>query len=135
MIEKPMALRKLDAENIIFKALQVNKRVFAVMQNRYSPPSIWVKDLIDSGKLGKIYMIGPGLFAFSFALAIKPELGMLLDMPEYDDPEAQDLLNRQIGERVYELRSYEMDLDRRLGTILAGEVRKLLEEYANHDEN
>jgi len=57
VIEKPMALRKLDAENIIFKALQVNKRVFAVMQNRYSPPSIWIKDLIDSGKLGKIYMV------------------------------------------------------------------------------
>ena len=27
------------------------------MQNRYSPPSVWIKDMIDSGKLGKIYMV------------------------------------------------------------------------------
>jgi len=38
VIEKPMALQKLDAEKVIFKALQVNRHVFAVMQNRYSPP-------------------------------------------------------------------------------------------------
>lgn len=37
VIEKPMALTKQDAENIIFKALQVQRLVFAVMQNRYSP--------------------------------------------------------------------------------------------------
>jgi predicted dehydrogenase len=27
------------------------------MQNRYSPPSLWIKDLIDNGKLGKIFMV------------------------------------------------------------------------------
>lgn len=57
VVEKPMALTKLDAEKVIFKALQVHRQVFAVMQNRYSPPSIWVKDLIESGKLGNIYMV------------------------------------------------------------------------------
>jgi UDP-N-acetyl-2-amino-2-deoxyglucuronate dehydrogenase len=57
VIEKPMALNKLDAEKVIFKALHVHRHVFAVMQNRYSPPSVWIKDLIESGKLGKIYMI------------------------------------------------------------------------------
>jgi UDP-N-acetyl-2-amino-2-deoxyglucuronate dehydrogenase len=57
VIEKPMALTRLDAEKVIFKALHVHKQVFAVMQNRYSPPSVWVKDLVDSGKLGKIYMM------------------------------------------------------------------------------
>jgi UDP-N-acetyl-2-amino-2-deoxyglucuronate dehydrogenase len=57
VIEKPMALNKLDAEKVIFKALHVNKHVFAVMQNRYSPPSVWIKELIESGKLGKIYMM------------------------------------------------------------------------------
>ena len=57
VIEKPMALRKLDAENIIFKAFHVHKHVFAVMQNRYSPPSVWIKELIESGTLGKIYMV------------------------------------------------------------------------------
>lgn len=57
VLEKPMALSKTDAEKVIFKALQVHKLVFAVMQNRYSPPSIWLKELLESGKLGKIYMV------------------------------------------------------------------------------
>jgi UDP-N-acetyl-2-amino-2-deoxyglucuronate dehydrogenase len=57
VIEKPMTLNKADAEKVIFKALEVHKHVFAVMQNRYSPPSIWIKELIESGKLGKIFMV------------------------------------------------------------------------------
>ena len=57
VIEKPMALNKQDAEKVIFKALHVHKHVFAVMQNRYSPPSVWIKDLIETGKLGKIFMV------------------------------------------------------------------------------
>lgn len=57
VVEKPMALRKLDAEKVIFKALHVHKHVFAVMQNRYSPPSVWIKDLLENGTLGKIYMV------------------------------------------------------------------------------
>ena len=57
VLEKPMALSKTDAEKVIFKALQVHKLVFAVMQNRYSPPSVWLKELLESGKLGKIFMV------------------------------------------------------------------------------
>jgi UDP-N-acetyl-2-amino-2-deoxyglucuronate dehydrogenase len=57
VIEKPMALNKNDAEKVIFKALHVHKHVFAVMQNRYSPPSVWIKELIESGKLGKTFMV------------------------------------------------------------------------------
>jgi predicted dehydrogenase len=57
VIEKPMALNKQDAEKVIYKALNVHKQVFAVMQNRYSPPSEWIKSVIDSGKLGKIFMV------------------------------------------------------------------------------
>lgn len=57
VIEKPMALRKQDAERVIFKALQVNRHVFTVMQNRYSPPSVWIKEIIEEGRLGNIYMV------------------------------------------------------------------------------
>ncbi|WP_343700850.1 Gfo/Idh/MocA family oxidoreductase [Chitinophaga sp.] len=57
VVEKPMALSKSDAERVIYRALQVNKHVFAVMQNRYSPPSVWIKELVESGKLGKIYLV------------------------------------------------------------------------------
>jgi UDP-N-acetyl-2-amino-2-deoxyglucuronate dehydrogenase len=57
VIEKPMSLTKMDAEALIFKGLQKQKQVFCVMQNRYSPPSVWLKELLESGKLGKIFMV------------------------------------------------------------------------------
>lgn len=57
VIEKPLALSKADAEKVIFKALQVHRQVFAVMQNRYSPPSVWIKQMIEDGTLGMIYMV------------------------------------------------------------------------------
>lgn len=57
VIEKPMALSRQDAERVIFKALHVHRYVFAVMQNRYSPPSVWIKDVVESGKLGKIFLV------------------------------------------------------------------------------
>ena len=57
VIEKPMALSVADCEKIIFKALQVSRQVFCVMQNRYSPPSVWIKEMVESGKLGKIFMV------------------------------------------------------------------------------
>lgn len=57
VIEKPMALNKADAEKVIFKALNVHRHVFAVMQNRYSPPSVWIKEMVVSGRLGKIFMV------------------------------------------------------------------------------
>lgn len=57
VIEKPMALTKYDAERVIYKALNVHRHVFAVMQNRYSPPSLWIKDMIDQGRLGKIFLV------------------------------------------------------------------------------
>jgi UDP-N-acetyl-2-amino-2-deoxyglucuronate dehydrogenase len=57
VVEKPMALRKGDAEKLIFKALNVHRHVFAVMQNRYSPPSVWIREMVDSGRLGKIFLV------------------------------------------------------------------------------
>jgi UDP-N-acetyl-2-amino-2-deoxyglucuronate dehydrogenase len=55
--EKPMALTVVDCEKIIFKALQVSRHVFCVMQNRYSPPSEWIKKVVDDGILGNIYSV------------------------------------------------------------------------------
>jgi UDP-N-acetyl-2-amino-2-deoxyglucuronate dehydrogenase len=57
VIEKPMALNKQDAEKVIFTALQKHKQVFCVMQNRYSPPSVWIKSILNSKCLGKIFMV------------------------------------------------------------------------------
>lgn len=55
--EKPMAINKADCEKVIYKALQVSRNVFGVMQNRYSPPSAWLKDVISNNRLGEIYMV------------------------------------------------------------------------------
>ena len=57
VIEKPMALTKAGCERIIFKALQQSKQVFCVMQNRYSPPSVWLKEILRDGTLGKVFMV------------------------------------------------------------------------------
>ena len=57
VVEKPMSLTKQDAEKVIFKAFHVHKHVFAVMQNRYSPPSVWIKELIETSKLGKVFIV------------------------------------------------------------------------------
>jgi len=57
VLEKPIALTKVDAESILFKSLEMSRHVFCVMQNRYSPPSIWLKELVDNNTLGDIYIV------------------------------------------------------------------------------
>ena len=57
VIEKPMALTVADCEKIIFKALQVSRQIFCVMQNRYSPPSMWIKDVVEKNILGRIFVV------------------------------------------------------------------------------
>lgn len=57
IVEKPMALTLADAERIVYTSLKYRKQVFCVMQNRYSPPSVWIKEMVESGKLGNVYMV------------------------------------------------------------------------------
>lgn len=57
VIEKPMALKKEDCEMLIHKAMQVNKQVFCVMQNRYSPPSVWLKEIVEKKIIGDVFMV------------------------------------------------------------------------------
>lgn len=62
VVEKPMALSKADCERIIFEALHKSKQVFCVMQNRYSPASVWLKDLIEQKTLGAIQLVQVNCF-------------------------------------------------------------------------
>ena len=55
--EKPMGLSKAECEEVLYKALQMHRTVFGVMQNRYSPPSQWIKSVIDEKRLGDIYLV------------------------------------------------------------------------------
>lgn len=57
VVEKPMALNKAECEELIFKSLQVSKHVFCVKQNRYSPTSVWLKEIMEQGVLGEIFMV------------------------------------------------------------------------------
>lgn len=57
VLEKPMAITKADCEKIIFKSLQAHRQVFGVMQNRYSPPSEWLKEIIDKNILGDVFLV------------------------------------------------------------------------------
>lgn len=57
VIEKPMALQVADCDAVIKLAKDKNKEVFCVMQNRFSPPSVWIKSMLDTHALGKICMV------------------------------------------------------------------------------
>lgn len=57
VVEKPIALRKADAEDLVHTALQTGRLVFGVMQNRYSPPAAWLKQVVDEGRLGQVYLV------------------------------------------------------------------------------
>jgi UDP-N-acetyl-2-amino-2-deoxyglucuronate dehydrogenase len=55
--EKPMGLSRAGVEQVLHMALNVQRQVFPVMQNRYSPPSVWLKEVVDRRLLGEIYMV------------------------------------------------------------------------------
>ena len=57
IIEKPMGLNAAECREVIEVARKLERKVFCVMQNRYSPPAAWLKELLVSGRLGKIYSV------------------------------------------------------------------------------
>ncbi len=57
IIEKPMGISSIECESVLFKALNVHKHVFVVKQNRYSPPSQWLKKIVDEKIIGDVYMV------------------------------------------------------------------------------
>lgn len=57
VIEKPMGLNRSECLKVIAAQESSGKRVFVVKQNRYSPTSIWLKDVVDRGILGEILMV------------------------------------------------------------------------------
>jgi predicted dehydrogenase len=57
VVEKPMALTKADAEQMVHLSLVKNRHIFCVMQNRFSPPSVWLKRVITEGLLGRIFQV------------------------------------------------------------------------------
>ncbi len=57
VVEKPVTLNRQEAAHLIDVAKQRDKRLFLVMQNRYSPPAVWLKEMISGEKLGQLFMV------------------------------------------------------------------------------
>ncbi len=57
VVEKPMGLSRASCEEVIFTSLKKSRQVFCVMQNRYSPPAKWLKQVVDENRLGKIFNV------------------------------------------------------------------------------
>ncbi len=57
LVEKPMAIKKVYCEEMINAALDNNKELFIVKQNRFNPPVQAVKNLMQQKKIGEIYSI------------------------------------------------------------------------------
>lgn len=57
LVEKPMALRVRDANAMIRVAKQTGRQLFTVMQNRFNPPVVAVRKLLQENGLGKLYSI------------------------------------------------------------------------------
>jgi predicted dehydrogenase len=55
LCEKPLCIKVADGKKMIEAAEKTGKKLFVVKQNRYNPPVVFLKELISSGKLGKIY--------------------------------------------------------------------------------
>ena len=57
-----MGIRTADCERMLSTALSHGKNVFVVKQNRYSPPIKWLKELIESTILGKVFSVSIDCF-------------------------------------------------------------------------
>ena len=55
LCEKPLCITTADAIHMIASAKKAAKKLFVVKQNRYNPPVAFLKELITTNKLGKIY--------------------------------------------------------------------------------
>jgi len=55
--EKPMGLTAKSCQQVIDTAEQTGGKVFCVMQNRYSPPSRWLKEVVSENLLGNIHVV------------------------------------------------------------------------------
>lgn len=55
LCEKPLCISVDDGKQMIKTAVNSGNKLFVVKQNRYNPPIVFLKNLIENDKLGKIY--------------------------------------------------------------------------------
>ena len=52
-----MAIRSADARAVIEAAERAQRQVQVVMQNRFTPEAQWLKALVTSGRLGRLFLV------------------------------------------------------------------------------
>lgn len=57
VVEKPLALSTAEAELVREAAEASGRQVFCVFQNRYTPTSQWVKQVVDESRLGRLTQV------------------------------------------------------------------------------
>lgn len=57
LVEKPITLNARDLETLIFTSQTTGKRLFNMLQLRYSPQVAQVKDWLDNDILGQVFLI------------------------------------------------------------------------------
>jgi UDP-N-acetyl-2-amino-2-deoxyglucuronate dehydrogenase len=57
LCEKPLGLTAGECGNMMQAAEKYNRRLFTVKQNRFNPPVVALKKLIDESRLGKIFSV------------------------------------------------------------------------------
>ncbi|MGA1820499.1 MAG: Gfo/Idh/MocA family protein [Thermoplasmatota archaeon] len=60
--EKPMALNLSEADRVIEAQKRTGMRYFLVKQNRYNPPVAALKEVLERGKLGELFLITSDVF-------------------------------------------------------------------------
>ncbi|MBS1512204.1 MAG: Gfo/Idh/MocA family oxidoreductase [Bacteroidetes bacterium] len=55
LCEKPLCINSADGREMMAAAETAGRKLFVVKQNRYNPPVEFLKNLLNEGKLGKIY--------------------------------------------------------------------------------
>lgn len=62
VVEKPMALSVEECDRMMAAAQEAGRQIFAVKQNRYNPPVAMVRQLLDSGRLGRTLSVQVNCF-------------------------------------------------------------------------
>tara|TARA_X000000950_G_scaffold287495_1_gene400000 strand:- start:13463 stop:14539 length:1077 start_codon:yes stop_codon:yes gene_type:complete len=57
IVEKPMALKLSDADEMIYSCANKNTSLFVVKQNRFNKPVLFSKKMINDGHIGKLNII------------------------------------------------------------------------------
>ncbi len=57
VIEKPMGLSVKECENVIKTVEETGKTAFVVKQNRFSPTSIWLKNIVENKIIGDVLLV------------------------------------------------------------------------------